>query len=195
MDEDIQAQKIKKIIDIVLSSKVKKILYRGREYYYIYNPISTGIFPIEPEVLEAISDIFLEMMNVSGNIDYILTFEAMGIHIGTALSLKTGIPLLIARKKMFTDDMVEVKREKDSIYLPREAVGVNLVIVDSILSTGTTILETVKVLKRLNTNIRGIFVVIERREHKGSEKIHIETGCRVYSLIKICVSGKEVQLC
>jgi len=195
MEDKAPNNKIRKIIDVVVSSKVRRIIYRGREYFYIYNPISTGIYPVEPDVVDAIADIMSMEMKRLGKIDYILTFEAMGIHIGTALSLKTRIPLLIARKKRYLDEMIEVRRESDSLYLPAAVAGMSIVIVDSILSTGTTILETIKTLKKHGSDIKGVFVAIERKDYNGAERIKEETGIDIWSLVKIRVSDEGVELC
>lgn len=177
------------IREAIESSDIKEVIYRGRKYYYILNPVSTGIPMVKPNLLNAIvNEILTKWRNK--NVDYILTFEAMGIHIGSILSLKTGIPLIIGKKRRYADDMIEIKREKDKLYIPEIVKSSRLIIVDSIISTGKTILETIKELKKYDVDITGIYVVINRIDHGGAEKIYRESGYKVESIVDINV-GKE----
>ena len=181
---------IRKVIE---SSNIEEIVYRGRKYYYILNPICTGIPLVKPELLDAIANEFLLLLR-DRNIDYILTFESMGIHIGTTLSLKLGIPLIIGKKKRYTDDMIEVEREEDKLYISGIVRSSKLIIVDSIISTGKTILETVKELKKHNVDIAGIYVVISRMDYRGAEKVYRETGYKVESIIDVDVEEEGIKI-
>ena len=179
-----------KLLKIIRESAVKQVTYRGRKYYYIYNPISTGIYPIEPDILRLITNTIQAKIKPD-EVDYILTYEAMGIHIATALSLIINKPFVIARKKRYTDDMIEIRRETDSLYIPSEVSGKRIVIVDSIISTGRTILETIKALDKYDVDIRGVYVVIERMD-QGGGKICREAGVDLWSMVKIDVKNNKV---
>jgi len=61
-------------------------------YNYIIHPITDGIPYIEAEMLQEVAD---EIEKRMPKVDKIVTMEAMGIPIATALSLKTGIPFNI----------------------------------------------------------------------------------------------------
>lgn len=182
-----------KIEAIVLSSKVKHVIYRGREYYFIINPISTGVSPIESDVIRIAAEIISKKIDAN-DVDYILTFEAMGIHLATAVSLYTGLPIIVARKKRYLDDMIEIQREEDSLYISSEITGSRIVIIDSIVSTGTTIVETIKKLREYDVSVKGIYVVIDRVDQGGSKKILCETGLNIDSIIKIMVEKGEIKL-
>lgn len=180
-----------KLLRIIRESAVKQVIYRGRKYHYIYNPISTGIYPIEPDILRFIVDTIRDKIKPD-DIDYILTYEAMGIHIATALSLLINKPFIIARKKKYMDDMIEISRETDSLYIPSEVTGKRIIIVDSIISTGRTILETIKTLGKYDVDICGVYVVIERMDQGGGENIYRETGIKIWSMVKIDVKNDKI---
>ncbi len=188
MDEDYRIIK-----EAVKSSDVNEVIYRGRKYFYILNPISTGIPVVKPNLLKAITNEFLKRL-AGLKADYILTFEAMGIHIGACLSLKTGIPLVIGKKKRYNDDMIEVRRETDKLYIPKIIESSRVIIVDSIISSGKTIIEVVKRLKKYDVKIIGIYVVINRVDHRGVDRVYRETGYKVNSIVDIDVDEKGVRI-
>ncbi len=160
----------------------------------MYNPITTGIYPIHPNILGFIADVMSRRIRNLGNIDYILTFEAMGIHIATALSLSINKPFIIARKKRYSEDMIEVDREGDKLYITKEIADKDILIVDSILSTGKTIISTVKTLKNLGVNLKGVYIVVERVDQGGCQAIKKELGLEPWSLVKISVNETGVKI-
>jgi adenine phosphoribosyltransferase len=128
------------------------------------------------------------------DIDYILTFEAMGIHIGMVLSIKSDTPLIIGRKRRYIDEVIEVNREDDTIYIPEIIKSSRIVIVDSIISTGETILNTIMELRRYDVDIKGIYVVIDRVDQGGVQRILDATGLEVYTMVRIWVDEDGLRL-
>ena len=66
-------------------------------YPYFVNPVSDGIPVVEAGLLEEICDRFLEKTDF--DCDLILAPEAMGIHLATALCMRTGKPFAVIRKR------------------------------------------------------------------------------------------------
>jgi len=71
------------------------IIEKG-EYQYFVHPISDGVPMLKPELREIVIRIIRKAE--LENVDKIVTPAAMGIHISTALSLMTDIPLVVIRK-------------------------------------------------------------------------------------------------
>ncbi len=67
------------------------IVKRG-EYTYFIHPITDGVPLVEPALLRDVACSLFKALDFS-NVDKIIVTEAMGIHIGTVLSLMTDIPL------------------------------------------------------------------------------------------------------
>ena len=84
------------------------------EYEYFVYPISDGIPTVSPELLNDITDGLLKIGNL--DCDKIVTPEAMGIHLATALSMKTGKPFTIIRKKKY-DIPGEVEFDQETVLL------------------------------------------------------------------------------
>jgi adenine phosphoribosyltransferase len=120
----------------------------------------------------------------------------MGIHIASVLSQMTGIPFNIVRKKS--------QQIKDEIIL-RQVTGYStsdlymtipknkkVLIVDSVISTGGTLIAVINGLKKLNTYIVDIICVIERDD--GVKKVKEKTGYEVKTLQKISIKNGKVVL-
>ena len=124
---------IMKEIEILKQSLVKApIIWKG-DYPYFIHPITDGVPRLEPNVLEAIIELSLPLINWD-SIDIILGIEAMGLPLMAPLSMRTGIPMVIARKRQYgLEGEVEINQEtgysKGSIFLNDIKPGENIVIV------------------------------------------------------------------
>lgn len=175
-------------------SRVEKTYYRGREYLYLFNPITSGVSPIDPNHLSLIADLIGRKIDGIGEFDYILTYEAMGIHIATLIAERFGKPFIIARKKRYTSDMIEVKRRRENLYIPEDVTESKIIIVDSIISTGETIVNTFKALASHGVEVKGIYSFINRIDQGGSRNIYIETGIKPYSIVEVIVKPGDVEV-
>ncbi|MCK4269045.1 MAG: adenine phosphoribosyltransferase, partial [Methanogenium sp.] len=84
---------------LIKSFETCPIVKRG-EYNYFIHPISDGVPLIESALLREVAALMLKVLNLDG-VNKIVVTEAMGIHIGVALSLITDIPLTIVRKRCY----------------------------------------------------------------------------------------------
>lgn len=173
------------------SLKGVPIVRRG-DYHYFVHPITDGVPELQPGLIEEITSYITK--NADTNVDRIVTIEAMGIHIGTALSLATGIPLVIIRKKRYgLPGEIAVHQvtgySKGELYLNGIHRGDKVLIVDDVISTGGTMRATIGALKTAGAEIRDIFVVFSRG--KGIEDVR-KMGHDVKALIEVDVYGGEV---
>lgn len=170
------------------SIKEAPIIKKG-EYNYIVHPVTDGIPFVKPEIIEEIVD---EIVKEIPHCNRILTIEAMGIPIATALSLKTGIPFTIIRKrKYFLPGEKEVIQKtgysKSRLYINGIKEGDEVVIVDDVISTGGTLIAVVNSLKEIGSKIKGIFIVI----NKGNkEEIEKKIGIKIKTLLDIEVNDE-----
>ncbi len=161
-------------------------------YNYIIHPITDGIPYIEPALLEEVAD---EIEKRMPRIDKIVTIEAMGIPIATALSLKTGIPFTIIRKRKYgLEGEIEVIQKtgysESRLYINGIEKGESIIIVDDVLSTGGTLKAVVNALKDV-VDIKGIYIAI----CKGNkEEIERQIGMEIYTLVNIRVGKNEVEI-
>ena len=169
------------------------IVMRGNYAYFIH-PISDGVPELKPELIREVVTNILKIAEL--DVDKIVTIEAMGIHVGTALSLATDIPLVILRKRKYElPGEIAVHQitgySKGELYLNGVERGDRVLIVDDVISTGGTMIATIRALEKAGAEIKDIVAVIERGD--GAEKVR-KTGYDIKTLVKIDVDENGVRI-
>jgi adenine phosphoribosyltransferase len=177
------------------SLKTCPIVQRG-EYTYFIHPISDGVPLIHPDLIREITTEIIKIGDL--NVDKIITAEAMGIPLATAISLYTDIPYAIIRKREYKlEKEIAVHQEtgysKGELYLNGVNEGDEVIIIDDVISTGGTLIALIEALNKAGAKIKDIICVIERGE--GKKIVKEKTGYNVKTLIKIdVIDGKVVIL-
>jgi len=135
------------------------------EYDYVIHPITDGVPFITPELLKEVSDEMKKQIKKCGKFDRIVTMEAMGIPLASALSLDLGIPFTIIRKRQYgLPGEVSVEQvtgySKSKMYINGLKIGDTVVLVDDVLSTGGTLKAVLYVLKEMGVVVKGVFIAI-----------------------------------
>ncbi len=125
---------------------------RSKEYFDKYR------FESNPMILDAISDEMLSM--IPADTDYLAALEMGGIPIATALSLKSGIPVVFVRKQA---------KEYGTCNLAEgaEVSGKKLLIVEDVVTSGGQIVISAGELRSLGAIITNAVCVIDRLSGGG----------------------------
>ena len=176
-------------------SLIESNIVKRKDYNYFVNPLTAGVPEIKPEIIKEICEEIKSLIQPH-NIDIILTIESMGIHITSVLSQMTNIPFNIVRKKsQHTKDEITLKQitgySTTNLYMtiPKNK---KVLIIDSVISTGGTLIAVINGLKKLNTEIIDIICVIERGD--GAKKVKQKTGYNVKTLQKITIKDDKIIL-
>jgi adenine phosphoribosyltransferase len=162
------------------------IVKRG-DYDYFIHPITDGVPKVEPALLRDVSTAMVKVLDLR-EVRLFVVAEAMGIHIGTTLSLMTDIPFTIVRKRRYElPGEVAVHQttgySKGELYLNGVRKGDRVVIVDDVLSTGGTMRALIQALEHTGADIADICVAIRRGK--------ADVGRPVKSLVDVeVVSGR-----
>ncbi|MFB6299490.1 MAG: hypoxanthine/guanine phosphoribosyltransferase [Halobacteriales archaeon] len=162
-------------------------------YQYFVHPISDGVPMLEPELLREIVIKIIRKANLEA-VDKIVTPAAMGIHISTAVSLMTDIPLVVIRKRQYgLDGEVPLFKEtgysEDEMYINDVYEGDRVLLLDDVLSTGGTMKATLDALEDIGADIVDTVVVIKK---VGGDNALEDTHHDVKTLINVDVVDKEV---
>jgi adenine phosphoribosyltransferase len=175
------------------SLKTAPIVKRGTYNYFIH-PISDGVPVVRPELLREV--IACIVKNADLDVDKIVTIEAMGLPLGSALSQITDLPFIIVRKRKYElPGEIAVHQatgySKGELYLNGITKGDRVLIVDDVISTGGTLNAVIKALEMAGAEIKDVIVVIERGEGK---KVVQDLGYNVQTLVKIDVDANGVRV-
>jgi adenine phosphoribosyltransferase len=164
-------------------------------YSYLVHPLSNCVPALDPKLLRETVTRIMQTAALE-DVDKIVTPEAMGIHISTALSMMTDIPLVVIRKRSYGLDG-EVPLSKSTGYSESEMYindvdeGDRILLVDDLISTGGTMRAIVDALDDVGADIADIVIAI-RKVNGGNELAGIDHP--VTTLIDIEVGDGEVYI-
>ena len=135
-------------------------------YQYFVHPVSDGVPMLRPELLREIVIGIVRKANLE-RVEKIVAPEAMGIHISTALSLMTDIPLVVVRKRSYgLDSEISVAQEtgysENEMHINDVAAGDRVLVIDDVLSTGGTLRALLTALDGMGAELVDTVAVIKK---------------------------------
>jgi adenine phosphoribosyltransferase len=161
----------------------------------VIHPITDGIPEITPDLLEEITDEFVTRIKKYKPFEKIVTIEAMGIPLATALSLRLNLPFTILRKRCYQLPK-ECSVTQITGYSTSELFinGINknesIIIVDDVLSTGGTLKAVLETLKHMQVRVKGVFIAVDKGT--SAKSISSETNIPINSLVHIQVVNGSI---
>lgn len=162
-------------------------------YHYFVHPISDGVPMLRPELMREIVIGIIRKANLA-DVDKIVAPEAMGIHISTAVSLMTDIPLVVVRKRSYgLDGEVSISQvtgySESEMFINDIEQGDRVIVLDDVLSTGGTLSALLTALEDIGADIVDTVAVIKK---VGGENALDETTFEPKTLINVDVVDGEV---
>jgi len=162
-------------------------------YHYFVHPISDGVPMLRPGLLR---EVVIEIIRKADleDVDKIVTPQAMGIHISTAVSLMTDIPLVVVRKREYgLEGEVSLSQvtgySESEMYVNDVKPGDRVLVLDDVLSTGGTLSAITGALDEIGAEICDVVAVIKK---EGGANALDETPYEAKTLINIRMDGDEV---
>jgi len=164
-------------------------------YHYFVHPISDGVPMLEPELMREVVIGIIRRAEL-GDVDRIVTPEAMGIHISTAVSLMTDIPLVVVRKRSYgLDGEVALHQQtgysESEMFINDVHAGDRVLVLDDVLSTGGTMAAILQALEDIGAEIADSVAVIEKVG--GSDAVR-EAGYDVKTLVTVDIVDGQVEI-
>ena len=178
------------------SLQAAPVIWKG-DYPYFIHPITDGVPRMDPKVLNAITKLVVDRVDWS-KVDMILGIEAMGLPLTAPLSMATGLPLIIARKRSYgLEGEVEIDQStgysKGAMYLNDLKKGERIAILDDVLSTGGTLEAVIEGVRRTGAEVTDVIAVVE----KGGGLVRLQgmyPDIRIQSLVRLEMDGGNVVL-
>ena len=165
-------------------------------YPYFVNPISDGIPLMDGELLGEVIDGLISITDL--DCDMILAPESMGIPLATGITLRTGVPFSVIRKRRYgLPGEIALDQttgySNSPMYINGVSEGDRIVLVDDVVSTGGTLEAIVNALGAHGITVSGISVVYDKS--KDIHSVEGRLGVPVRSLLRVgVVDGKPVIL-
>ena len=115
-----------------------------------------------PQLLNKIADAYAKKMMAAGVVK-MCAVPYKAIVIGSAVCVKTNIPMLYTRKEV---KLHGTKKLIEGLYTPGEEVAV----IEDLVTAGTSVIETINKLKEAGLVINDVFVNIDR-DQGGRENL------------------------
>ncbi|EMA39680.1 hypoxanthine/guanine phosphoribosyltransferase [Halobiforma nitratireducens] len=162
-------------------------------YHYFVHPISDGLPKLDPGLLREIVIGIIRKAELE-DVDRIVTPAAMGIHISTAVSLMTDIPLTVIRKREYgLEHEVAISQQtgysENEMYINDVREGERVLVLDDVLSTGGTLASVLTALDEIGAEVVDTVAVIKK---VGGENKVDDAGYDVKTLINVDVVDGEV---
>jgi adenine phosphoribosyltransferase len=177
---------------LVESLRETPVIQKG-EYHYFVHPISDGVPMLEPSLLREVVIKIIRKADLE-DIDKIVTPQAMGIHISTAVSLMTDIPLVVIRKRQYgLEGEVSLSQvtgySESEMYVNDVKPGDRVLVLDDVLSTGGTLKAITGALDEIGAEVVDVVAVIKK---EGGENELEGTEYAAKTLVNIRMDGDEV---
>lgn len=163
-------------------------------YQYFVNPVSDGVPTVDPALLREIAVGILKQVDVA-DIDKIVTPEAMGIHISTAVSLVSDLPMVVVRKRSYgLPGELAIHQEtgysENEMYVNDVDEGDRVLLLDDVYSTGGTLSAVDVALEEIGAELVEAVAVIG----KSDEEPTLPSGMPVTTLVDVAVEDGAVKI-
>lgn len=159
-------------------------------YPYFVNPVSDGIPLMTRELLDEVVGAVVDTCDL--DCDVVLAPEAMGIPLAAGITLRTGIPYAVIRKRMYGLPG-EIRLDQHTgysaspMYVNGVSPGERVAIVDDVISTGGTVRAIVGALRAAEVEVTEFVAVYSKQ--KDVSGLSGELGIPVRYLLAVSSEG------
>ena len=178
-----ESEALQKLQNSVLEAPV---VWRG-DYPYFIHPLTDGVPRQTSDLLSATRDLLLHRVDWD-EVDLILSVEAMGLPLASVLSVATGIPTVVARKRSYGLEGERIIDQstgysKGEIWINDVNPGERALVVDDVISTGGTMEPVVDALIDMGVKLSGVWTIFEK--DRGMQNLIDKHGWPLHSLVRI----------
>ena len=151
-------------------------LASGKDSSYYIDLRLVPSFPHQfRKMIKNLQNLIIEKIGLD-NFDSLASVPTGGLVVTSALAIETVKPLIYVRNKPKEHGTTKSIEGKVS-------AGMKVVMVDDVMTTGTSVLNGIKQLKESGLSISDVFVIINRLE--GADKAFSDMGVQIHQLTDI----------
>ena len=178
-----ESEALQKLQNSVIEAPV---VWRG-DYPYFIHPLTDGVPRQTSDLLSATRDLLLHRVDWD-EVDLILSVEAMGLPLASVLSVATGIPTVVARKRSYGLEGERIIDQstgysKGEIWINDVNPGERVLVVDDVISTGGTMEPVIDALIDMGVKLSGVWTIFEK--DRGMQNLIDKHGWPLHSLVRI----------
>lgn len=178
-----ESEALEKLQESVVKAPV---VWRG-DYPYFIHPLTDGVPRQTSDLLSATRDLLLHRVDWDG-VDLILSVEAMGLPLASVLSVATGIPTVVARKRSYGlagERIIDQSTgySKGEIWINDVVAGERVLVVDDVISTGGTMEPVLSALIDMGVELAGVWTIFEKGQ--GMQNLIDKHEWPLNSLVRI----------
>ena len=165
-------------VDVVDHSLESAQVMDRKGYPYLVHPLIDGVPRVEPALLQAWLDWATQQQDLIAQATVLLAPEAMGLPLVAPLSLATGLPYLVVRKRKYDlpGEQVaycETGYGENCLHVNDVKPEDKVLVVDDVLSTGGTLNALLATLATTGATTVGAIVFLDKgRVHSVLQERH-----------------------
>lgn len=166
-------------------------------YPYIVHPLMDGVPRVAPHLLRDWLTWAKRQAPVA-NANLLLAPEAMGLPLVAPLALDVNKPYVVARKRVYNRPGEKVVAAKtgygmSSLYVNDVRAGDKVLVIDDVLSTGSTLDGVLNAIKAAGATLVGALVFLDKGESR--KRLQDKHGVPILAMRSVRVeNGKLVRL-
>lgn len=165
-------------------------------YPYIIHQLMDGVPRVDPQLLAEWA-LWASEQDVMENATLLVAPEAMALPLATALSLQTGIPFVVVRKRKYElpGEQIaycETGYSQSCLYINDVQPTDRVLVIDDVISTGGTLESLLGTLREMSIPVEGVLVPFEKGA--GAERLRQQTQIPILAMRRINVQGSDIQL-
>ena len=182
--------------DIVDASLEDALVMERNGYPYLVHPLMDGIPRVDPKLLQAWLD-WARRQDLVTKATLLAAPEAMGLPLVAPLSLATGLPYVVIRKRKYDLPGEEVAYAETGYG--EAALHVNdltphdkVLLVDDVISTGNTLNALLSTLEHIGVPAVGALVFLDKGTARRSIEERHDVPIRVMRTVRVSLDGVKL---